>query len=154
VLLGRGRLIGFPSVFGHRSQLTHEAITPVRLCELDARQAIALAMPLAPFRETLLAAIARFVDCVADWSRILREDSFVPQLHMALRMIAAEEGNPSLRIPNHAELAGLLGARRETIGRHIRTLARQGLLQRVDRWRVVLTDQGAAVRPISAHRRP
>ena len=154
VLLGRGRLIGFPGVFGHTSQLTQEAITPARVCELDTRQAIELAMPWAPFREALMATVARFVDCVADWSRILREDSFVPQLHMALRMIAAEEGNPSLRIPNHAELAGLLGARRETIGRHIRTLARQGLLQRVDRWRVVLTDQGAAARPLSAPRRP
>ena len=76
---------------------------------------------------------------MADWSRLLREDSYLAKVCAALHLIAAEEGNHAFRIPSHTELANVLGTRRETVARHIAILIERGLLRKVDRWHGVLT---------------
>ncbi|MBA4266749.1 MAG: hypothetical protein C0453_16855, partial [Comamonadaceae bacterium] len=76
---------------------------------------------------------------MADWSHLLRQESYLTKVCVALHLIAAEEGSQSFRIPSHTELANVLGARRETIARHIGLLIEKGLFRKVDRWHGLLT---------------
>lgn len=138
-LLGKGRLIGFTQPFAQPALLSLSAMTPVRICEVDLQAVKSMAMDQSIFRLATYRAIAAFIGCVADWSALLREDSFLTKVSGALQLIAAEEGSQAFRIPSHTELAGVLGARRETIARHIAILIEQGMFRKIDRWHGVLT---------------
>lgn len=139
VLLGKGRLIGATNPFGQPAPLTLVAITPMRICEVDVQAVKDIAMPQPLFTQAIYRAIAAFLGSIADWSRVLREDSYLTKVCVALQMIAEEEGNPTFRIPSHRELACVLGARRETIARHISILIENGVFVKVDRWHGTLT---------------
>jgi CRP-like cAMP-binding protein len=139
LLMGKGRLVGFTQPFGQSALLSLVTITPTRVCEVDVQAVRDIAMPSAPFQQAIYRTIADFLGCMADWSRLLREDSFLAKVYCALQLIAAEEGSPSFRIPSHTELANVLGARRETIARHIAILIDKGMFQKVDRWHGMLT---------------
>lgn len=138
-VLGKGRLLGFNNLFGNSSHLTMAAITPARACEVDVCAVRELAMPHQDFQQAVYRAVGSTFDCIADWSRILREDRYLHKLCQALEMIAREEGSNAFRIPSHVELANLLGSRRETIARHISGLIDKGRFRKVDRWHGVLT---------------
>lgn len=142
LLMGKGRLVGFTHPFGQSAVLSLVTITPTRICEVDVQAVSDIAMPSAPFQQAIYRTIADFLGCMADWSRLLREDSFLAKVYCAMQLIAAEEGSPSFRIPSHTELANVLGARRETIARHIAILIDKGLFQKVDRWHGMLTAAG------------
>jgi len=139
VLMGKGRLLGFTQPFGQAALLSLVAITPTRVCEVDVQAVRALATPYPLFQQALYKTIADFFGSMADWSRLLREDSFLVKVCGALHLIAAEEGSHAFRIPSHTELANVLGARRETIARHIAILIDKGLFKKVDRWHGMLT---------------
>ncbi|HMN94119.1 MAG TPA: Crp/Fnr family transcriptional regulator [Hydrogenophaga sp.] len=143
VFLGRGRPVGLGSAFGHRSQLTLVAITSVRVCCMDANLVRTLAMPDAEFRKALQDTAGSFVNCLTDWSRVLREDEFALKLYYALHLIATEGRSASFTMPSHAELADLLGSRRETIGRHLTAMVGEGRLERRDRRHFVLVSDVA-----------
>ncbi len=138
-LLGKGRLIGFTQPFAHPALLSLSAMTPVRICEVDVQAVKHIAMDQPIFRLATYRTIAAFIGCVADWSALLREDSFLTKVSGALQLIAAEEGSQAFRIPSHTELASVLGARRETIARHIAILIEKGMFRKLDRWHGVLT---------------
>ena len=139
ILMGKGRLIGFSQPFGQSALLNLVTISPTRVCEVDMEAAREIAMPYPPFQEAILRTIHDFLGSMADWSQLLREESFLTKVCGALHMIAAEGDSPSFRIPSHTELANVLGARRETIARHIAILIERGLFQKVDRWHGMLT---------------
>lgn len=141
-LLGKGRLIGVTLPFAQSALLSLVAITPMRICEVDVQavRRIALQQPL--FQQAIYRTVAAFVGSVADWSRLVREDSFLVKVCVALHLIAAEEGSQAFRIPSHVELASVLGARRETVARQIAVLIERGMFRKVDRWHGVLTSVG------------
>lgn len=141
-IMGKGRLLGFNNLFRHVSPLTLIAITPTCACEVDVSAVFELAMPHQAFRQEVYKAVGSYFDCVADWSRILREDSYLLKLCQALQLIAQEEGSNAFRIPSHIELASVLGSRRETIARHIGALIEKGMFRKVDRWHGVLVNPG------------
>jgi CRP/FNR family transcriptional regulator len=138
MLAGKGRLIGFTQPFGQPALLSLLAITPTRICELPVQAVNDMAMPQSQFQQALYRITADFLGCMADWSRLLREDSYLAKVCAALHLIAAEEGHHAFRIPSHTELASVLGTRRETVARHIAILIERGLLRKVDRWHGVL----------------
>ncbi|WP_428300641.1 Crp/Fnr family transcriptional regulator [Hydrogenophaga sp.] len=144
LLMGKGRLIGFTQPFGQAALLSLAAITPTRVCEIDVRAVRDLAMHHEPFQQAIYRTIAEFLGIMADWSRLLREDSYLTKVAAALQLIAAEAGSASFRIPSHTELANVLGARRETVARHIAILIDKGLFKKVDRWHGMLTTTDAA----------
>lgn len=139
VLLGKGRLVGFTQPFGQAATLSLVTITPTRVCEVDLHAVRDVAMQHPAFQHALYKTIAAFIGCMADWSHLLRQESYLAKVCVALHLIAAEEGNHSFRIPSHTELAHVLGARRETIARHIALLIAKDLFIKVDRWHGVLT---------------
>lgn len=140
IFLGRGRVVGLGSAFRHRSPLTLTSLTPMRVCAARAELLHNEALSDERFLAAVVDAAGRFVNCVTDWSGLLREDDFGRRLHRALQMIATEEGSCSFRIPSHAQLADLLGSRRETVSRYLGTLVEQGQLRKLDRWHGVLAD--------------
>lgn len=138
-LMGKGRLVGFTQPFGQAALYDLEAVTSTRICEVDIEAVRTLALRHEPFQQGLYQHIADFLGAMADWSHLLRQESFIARLCGALQMIAREEGSRSFRIPGHAVLAELLGARRETVVRHIALLIEQGRFTKIDRWHGVLT---------------
>lgn len=141
-ILGKGRLLGFNNLYRQPAPLTLVAMTPARICEADVDAVHGLAMVHQQFRQRVYQAVGSYIDCVADWSRILREDSYLRKLCQALHLIANEEGCSAFRIPSHIELANVLGSRRETIARHIGLLIDRGMFRKVDRWHGMLLDSG------------
>jgi CRP-like cAMP-binding protein len=137
-ILGKGRLLGFNNLYRQPAPLTLAAMTPARVCEAEIDSVHALAMVHQQFRQRVYQAVGSHIDCVADWSRILREDSYLLKLCQALHLIANEEGCTAFRIPSHIELANVLGSRRETIARHIGLLIDRGMFRKVDRWHGML----------------
>lgn len=138
MLVGKGRLVGFTQPFGQSALLSLVAITPTRICEVNAQAVRELAMNYRPFQQAIYENVADFLGCMADWSRLLRDDSYLKKIYSALQLIAVEEGSQAFRIPSHTELANVLGARRETIARHIAILIEKGMLRKTDRWHGML----------------
>ncbi|MEZ5702789.1 MAG: Crp/Fnr family transcriptional regulator [Burkholderiaceae bacterium] len=141
VLLGRGRLIGLPGAFHLPSQLTFVATLPSRLCELDLTLLNEYAARHSAVQDSLLHHAGIRMGCIMEWSSVLREESHLERLCNALQLIAIEEGNSAFRIPSHADLANLLGSRRETIARSMATLIRRGRFRKVGRWHGFLTSE-------------
>lgn len=141
-LQGKGQVAGLNNLYRQPSALSLVAITPARVCEIPLRLIDEIAKVERDFRRCLFQAQARYVDNLADWSRVLRGDSLTAQLGEALRLIAHEEGRADFRIPSHSELARILGTRRETIARHIGLLIEAGRFAKTDRWHGRLLGQG------------
>lgn len=139
VLLGKGRLVGFPQTFGQPATMSLVAITPTRVCEVDVEAVRGIAMLHPPFQQAIYKTISDFMGCMSDWAHLLRQESCLTKVCGALHLIAAEEGRPSFRIPSHTELSNVLGTRRETVARQIALLIEKGLFSKVDRWHGVLT---------------
>jgi CRP-like cAMP-binding protein len=154
VLMGKGRLIGFTQPFGQPATLSLVTITPTRVCEVEIQAIGDIAMLHAPFQQALYKTIADFIGCIADWSNLLRQESYLTKMCVALHLIAAEEASQAFRIPSHTELAHVLGARRETIARHITLLIEKGLFKKIDRWHGVLTTADCRALLNSTERRP
>jgi CRP/FNR family transcriptional regulator len=155
MLMGKGRLVGFTQPFGQSAMLSMVAITPTRLCQVNVQDVKDIAMPNASFQQAIYRTSAAFLSCMADWSRLLREDSYLQKVSIALQLIAVEEGSQAFRIPSHRELANVLGTRRETIARHISILIEKGMLRKIDRWHVMLAlpgDDGHQQRVVEKHR--
>lgn len=138
-LMGKGRLVGFTQPFGQPALFDLQAVTKTRLCEVDIQVVRHVAMHHEPFQHGLYERIAEFLGAMADWSHLLRHESFLARLCGALHLIANEEGSQSFRIPSHAVLADLLGARRETVVRRIATLIEKGRFRKIDRWHGAVT---------------
>lgn len=133
-LMGKGRLVGFTQPFGQPSLYDLQAVTKTRLCEVDVQVVRHLAMRHEPFQYGLYERISELLGAMADWSHLQRNESFPARLCGALHLIAGEEGSQSFRIPSHAVLAELLGARRETVVRSIALLIERGRFKKIDRW--------------------
>lgn len=141
-LLGKGHVAGLNNLYRQPAALTLVAITPARVCEIPVRLVDEIAMGDRAFRRCLFQALARYVDNLADWSRVPRGGNVTAQLGEALRLIAHEEGRAAFRIPSHTELARMLGTRRETIARHIGLLIEGGQFVKIDRWHGRLLGMG------------
>lgn len=143
-LQGKGHVAGLNNLYRQPAALTLVAIAPARVCEIPVRLIDEIATVDRDFRRCLFQAQARYVDNLADWSRVLRGDSVTAQLGEVLRLIAHEEGRADFRIPSHSELARILGTRRETVARHIGLLIDSERFVKTDRWHGRLLGQDGA----------
>jgi CRP/FNR family transcriptional regulator len=139
VFLGRGRVVGLSGVYSLPSQLSFVAAVPARVCELDLTLFNEFALSHNTIHQSLLLHVGSRVGCISEWSRILREETPLHRLCNALQLIAIEEGNPAFRLPSHADLANLLGSRRETIARSMAALIKLGKFRKTGRCHGVLT---------------
>ena len=75
---------------------------------------------------------------LADWSASVREVGLVNQLVHLLLLLEGARGNTVVDLPHHEDLAGLLGARRETIARAFAALEDEGAMCSLHRRRCEL----------------
>jgi len=133
-VLGRGRLLGFNSLFGQPAPLCAVAFTRGRVCEFPIDTLYNLGLFDRAFRQCVYRATASYIENLANWASVMRAEGIRGQLTQALKLMAEEAGNVALRLPSHVDLARLLSTRRETIARHLNQLEADGVLLRVDRW--------------------
>lgn len=128
-------VFGVFGVFGMPSQISCVALTTVRVCEV----------PVAALRDKsacgskLFAHVAATVvdtfGAVTAWSEAMRLPGVVNQLAYMLVLLADANKAPMLTLPSHSDLAGLLGARRETVARALGALEDEGAIRRHERKR-------------------
>lgn len=134
-IASRGTALGISATYGMPSQASCVALTAVRVCEL----------PVAALRITGAcgsAAMAQVGQSVNDmfaalmaWSEAMRLPGVVNQLAYVLVLLADANRSLVVELPSHAALAELLGARRETVARAVRTLENEGGIRRHERRR-------------------
>jgi len=133
--VSRGGVLGIFSTFEMPSEATCVALTTVRACEV----------PVVDLREmctcgsSLLVQISRCVTeafaALTAWSEAMRLPGVANQLAYVLVLLADAGKASVVQLPSHAALAELLGTRRESIARALRSLESEGGIRRYERKR-------------------
>ncbi|MGZ5179547.1 MAG: Crp/Fnr family transcriptional regulator [Ramlibacter sp.] len=134
-MIGRGAPVGLLGFFGLRNQTSVVAAGPVHACDVphEGLRRCALAEPAIDRR--LLELAARATGNIADWSAGVRETGTVNQVAHVLLLLQQAEGSTVMELPQHKDLADLLGARRETVARALSALEAEGALRSMGRRR-------------------
>jgi CRP-like cAMP-binding protein len=131
----RGSGLGIFGTFGMPSQATCVALTTTRVCELP----VIHLRDAHPCSAGLVAQVGRSVteafSALTAWSEAMRLPGTLNQLAYVLVLLAEAGRAPVVQLPSHAALGELLGARRETIARALRSLEREGCIRRHERKR-------------------
>jgi len=140
-ILGSGSTLGAFGLLGQRSVLGAQAITPVRLCELQVSQ-----LQQAEQRGLIAAthftqAGLRAYELLADWAQVARVQGTTGQVAAALLILSKGQRSQMVRLPGHAVLGGLLGTTRESVARALSRLAQHGRLLRRDRWHCEIVEE-------------
>ncbi len=140
-IFGSGSTIGAGSLPGQRSVLGAQAITPVRLCEIQLSQ-------LQQAEQQGLLAAAHFAqaglrayELLADWAQVARVQGTTGQVAAALLVLSKGQRSQMVRLPGHAVLGGLLGTTRESVARALSRLEQHGRLVRRDRWHCEIVEE-------------
>jgi CRP-like cAMP-binding protein len=134
-VVSRGGALGIFGTFEMPSQATCVALTTVWVCEVpvvDLRN-------MSTCGSSLLAQISRSVTDVfaslTAWSEAMRLPGLINQLAYVLVLLADASKASVVQLPSHASLAELLGTRRESIARALRSLESEGGIRRHERKR-------------------
>lgn len=134
-VVSRGSALGIFGTFEMPSQASCVAFTTARVCEIP----VAGLRDLSTCGSRLLGLISRCVSelfaALTAWSEAMRLPGTINQLAYVLVLLADAGKAPVVQLPSHAALAELLGARRETIARALRTLEAEGGIRRHERKR-------------------
>ena len=136
--IGRGAPIALLGYFGVANQTSTVAAGAVHACDVP-NQVLGQAARSEPrihrrITETAVSAAGNLID----WSASVREVGVVNQLAHVLLLLERAQGNTVVDLPHHEDLAGLLGARRETIARAFAALEAEGAVSSLDRRRCEL----------------
>jgi CRP/FNR family transcriptional regulator, anaerobic regulatory protein len=129
--IGRGAPVGLLGYFGIANQTSTVAASVVHACDLphDALRDAARGQPWIQRRITELAATA--AGNLADWSASVRAVGTVSQLAYVLLLLQRAQGSDAVELPQHKDLADLLGTRRETVARAFSALEAEGALRSI-----------------------
>lgn len=130
-IIGRGAPIALLGFFGLRNQTTVIAAGPVLVCDVPHKRLRECALAEPAIDRRLIELAARATGNIADWSAGVRETGAVNQLAHVLLLLQRSEGSAVVELPQHQDIAELLGARRETIARAFSTLEAEGALRRI-----------------------
>jgi CRP/FNR family cyclic AMP-dependent transcriptional regulator len=133
-ILGHGQPLDSAALLRQPAQLSMQALSAGRLCEVAVAPALEQGLLNAEFLQGLAHSHAQSAAWVADWARVLRIRGALGQLAGALLQLAQAQRSTLVRLPSHTVLAALLATTRETIARTLRQLAEQECLIRHDRW--------------------
>jgi CRP/FNR family transcriptional regulator len=134
-VMARGSAFGLPGVFEARNQISGIALTTTRVCELPAATLRDIGRCGSKLLAQLVNAIMDNVAAMAAWSEVMRVPGTINQLAYIVVLLAEASKSSMVELPSHAALAELLGTRRETIARGLRTLVGEGGIRRHERRR-------------------
>lgn len=138
-LLGAGQLLGKFGLMGQPNVLTCVATTSGRFCEIDLAALERSGLSTPAFQRQLSLSYVKAYSRLADWAQVMRIEGIQGRLVAALTLLARSQRSLLVRMPSQRVLSQLLGARRETIARALRTLEKSNTLVRRDRWHCELT---------------
>ncbi|GAB3192332.1 Crp/Fnr family transcriptional regulator [Hydrogenophaga aquatica] len=132
-LLGSGYMLGLFALASGGNNVTCVATSGGRWCELGVDTLTQAYLGHAEFRSRIAEVYGRTFARVADWSHVTRIRGIVGQVAGALLLLMQTQRSEVVQLPGQAELAELLGTRRETVARVLGQLESQGALVRRDR---------------------
>lgn len=139
-LLGRNHVLGKYGVIGLETQLGGYGLSQGRVCELRLDDLRRLRLIDADFMDAAHAVMVRSFGRLADWLQVMRMQGLPRQLLATLLLLRDEQGSGVVRLPGHRALGQVLSTSRESIVRTLGTLEAAGVLRRVDRWHIELTE--------------
>lgn len=133
-LMGRGTVMGLLAASDAPSVLSLTTVTDVPVCAVSL--AVLKAQGLLDGRLlTLLAdSHAKGLGAVAHWGQVVRVRQLAARVASAMWLLAQTQNSVRLQMPGHGVLAELLSVTRESVGRTLGELERQGALQRNGRY--------------------
>ncbi|MDN3922923.1 Crp/Fnr family transcriptional regulator [Roseateles violae] len=152
-VMGRGQAFGFLGMFGSPNQVSCFAHTTVRVCELPVLAMREMSASVPQFMVHMTRAVVENFASVAAWAEALRLPGMANQLAYVLVLLGDADKSAVVALPSHAALAELLGTRRESIARALRTLESEGGIKRLDRRRCELV-RSALLARLSPHEVP
>lgn len=134
-VINRGSAFGIFGMFENPNQASGVALTTVRVCEIPV---VAL-RDMSACGSKLLVQVVRAVTgnfaAMAVWSEAMRLSGVTNQLAYVVVLLADATKSSVVELPSQAALAEMLGTRRETIARALRTLDDEGGIRRLERKR-------------------
>lgn len=138
-MVGRSHLLDVCSLIGTRSLLGAQALSAGRICELPVSVMRGILDKDPAQLDALHHQMGRSFEALADWGHVMRMKGLPRQLVAALRLLAREQGSPTVLLPSQVALAAVLSTTRESVARALRQLEEDGHLLRRDRWHGELT---------------
>lgn len=134
-VIHRGNAFGIFGIFEYRNQASGIAMTTVRACEIPIAAVRDLSECGSKFLVHVLRAVTENFAAMAAWAEAMRLSGVTNQLAYVIVLLAEAAKSPVVELPSHVALAEMLGTRRETIARALRTLDEEGGLRRAERRR-------------------
>lgn len=134
-VVSRGGALGIFGAFEMPSQATCVALTTVRACEVPVADLRVMSSCGSGLAVQIGQSVTEMVAALTAWSEAMRLPGVINQLAYMLVLLADANKASVVQLPSHAALAELLGTRRESIARALRSLESEGGIQRHERKR-------------------
>jgi CRP/FNR family transcriptional regulator len=134
-VVSRGVALGIFSTFEMPNQVTCVALTTVLACEIPVADLRSLSTCGSSLQVQFGRSVAELFAALTAWSEAMRLPGLLNQLAYVLVLLAEASQAPVVQLPSHAALAELLGTRRESIARALRSLESEGGIRRHERKR-------------------
>lgn len=134
-LVGRGHVLGVRGLSGRPAMVWIKAQSEVALCRV-ARSQVDPALAGA-LNDILPDLYGRSAMNLLAWTQLIRVSNLKQRVLSAMDLLAEIQGSAArVYLPRQGDLAGLLNITRESLGRILGELERDGFLHRIDRNRV------------------
>lgn len=135
MIASRGGPLGLFATFEMPSQATCVALTTVRACEIPVAELRRMVVCGSGLQVQIGRSVAEIFAALTLWSEAMRLPGLINQLAYVLVLLADASQAPVVELPSHSALAELLGTRRESIARALRSLESAGGIRRHERRR-------------------
>ena len=134
-VMSRGNAFGIFAMFDRPNQVSGIALTTVRVCEIPVAALRELSACGSQLLVQVIHAVVGNFASMAAWSEAMRIQGVVNQLAYVVILLADASRSEIVELPNQSVLADLLGTRRESVARALRTLDGEGGIHRIERKR-------------------
>jgi CRP-like cAMP-binding protein len=129
-VVSRGHALGIFGTFGMPSQATCIALTTVRVCEVPVADLRSMSRCGSDLHVQVGRCVMEMLAALTAWSEAMRVPGLANQLAYVLVLLGDATQASVVQLPSHADVAELLGARRESIARALRCLESEGGIRR------------------------
>jgi CRP-like cAMP-binding protein len=120
--------VGVHGFLGQRNQVSVASVSAGRLCEVSMDDLKPYSLR-GEFTDLAMVGFRK----IAAWSELMRLPGVVKQLSYMLLLLSSMQSAKVIELPNQSVLAELLGTTRETAGRALAVLKKEGGIRRLER---------------------
>jgi CRP/FNR family transcriptional regulator len=137
-VVSRGAALGIFGTFEMPSQVTCVALTTARVCEVPATELRTMSTCGSSLLVQVTRSVTEMFAALTAWSEAMRLPGVTNQLAYVLVLLGDATQAPVVQLPSQAALAELLGTRRESVARALRSLESEGSIRRQEHKRCEL----------------